>query len=181
MKKFIIVAVAIAGVIMLCGCSANQNSSAVVSKSKQDTTVKATSPTEEYPQVINPITNYDELKQMQETADFTLKFPTEKPSTYTDPTYYSVDEQVYRARYTNENGSEILISVSKIVEDPSGDYTVYDTEKTVQVNNIAVVCKTKDGDAEGAVYLAAFTNSDGIHYTINGATMPELEILIKST
>lgn len=177
MKKFVLLALMVAGILSLCSCA---SSTALTSSVSSNASYFST--TEELTAVpVNPITNYDEFKEMQDIADFTLSFPAKIPSNFSEPEYYSVNDYIFRARYTKNDGTqEVLISVSKLEKEPSGDYTDYATTRTVEIGGNTVTCKTNNGDAEGAEYLATFSTSDGINYAINGVTMDELEILVNS-
>jgi len=121
--------------------------------------------------VVNPITEYKTLAELETALGFKMMVPTAFAKK-TVNTYASIDSDLGEIFYAN-GSDEILYRMSRGTEDNSGDYNTYKTSITAAIGGHTVTLKGNDSLFNLAVWNDG-TYSYSISMGTNGVSQAEL-------
>lgn len=162
MKKLLIIAVSALMVLSSTACSSG--------KVDDDKDGGATG-------MPNPIVTYDTLAEVDAAIGFSFKIPA-MPVGYDSAGYSVIDDTLAQADYTNGTDT-INFRTVKGIEDPSGDYTVYDISRVITVTTPNYdVDITVSGSNDNKINLAVWSYDEySYSFSISGAGLDEESIL----
>lgn len=128
---------------------------------------------------VNVIPNIKEvgsIEELSQTAGFEVTELENIPFEVHDKTYTVLWDTLAQIKYTGDD-NELTYRKSAGSEDISGDYNVYNTEKTIDIDDCKVTLRGNDG-----TYNLAVWQKDGYSYSImvsNGISESEMTAMIK--
>ena len=120
---------------------------------------------------------YESAAELSDAAGFSLDDVADIPFEVNETEYSLYDDDMAQITYSGETGS-LTYRKSRGSEDNSGDYNVYDDEKTVQAGNSSAEIKGSDGK-----YMLACWSRDGYVYSLScseGISEQEMKDMIGS-
>lgn len=112
-----------------------------------------------------------DLADLKASAAYELNAPSYMPDSYSADAYALISGSLAQIRYFNGT-DEILYRTEPGTEDCSGNYSVYDTEKEIKVNDITVTLKINNTSG----FLATW-QKDNMVYSLDGTgSVSEAEI-----
>ncbi|MGN1250238.1 MAG: hypothetical protein ACI4XW_09160 [Candidatus Spyradocola sp.] len=110
-------------------------------------------------QIPSPVVDCATLEEAAELAGFTLEAPG-LPAGYDDAAISVISDSMIQLIYRSGEGREMVLRKAQGEGDVSGNYTVYEQERALDVDGVAVTLR---GDADAA-NLALWTR-DGFAYS----------------
>jgi len=127
--------------------------------------------------VIPNIKNVDSIDELSQTVGFEIAEIENIPFTVESTTYTILWDTLAEITYTGDN-NELVFRKAAGNDDISGDYNVYNTEKTCDMDGYTVILKGNDG-----TYNLAVWQKDGYSYSImttEGISENEMTAMIEN-